>query len=104
MIMKATSRLDRLYVQLLKENPEWAASERREEMNHFMARLIFCFFSEDTSIFAGDDLFTNTVNQMSERDSSNTHDVISEIFRAMNTPIAERNEAEITRWATSFLM
>ncbi|MDA9281648.1 lactate dehydrogenase [Pseudomonadales bacterium] len=100
--VKATSRLDRLYVQLLKENPEWAASERREEMNHFMARLIFCFFSEDTSIFAGDDLFTNTVNQMSERDSSNTHDVIGEIFRAMNTPIAERNEAEITRWANQF--
>ena len=31
--VKATSRLDRLYVQLLKENPEWAASERREEID-----------------------------------------------------------------------
>jgi hypothetical protein len=27
-------------------------------MNHFMARLIFCFFAEDTDIFNGDGLFT----------------------------------------------
>jgi hypothetical protein len=34
-------------------------------MNHFMARLIFCFFAEDTDIFHGDGLFTATVEQMS---------------------------------------
>ena len=28
-------------------------------MNHFMARLIFCFFAEDTDIFNGDGLFTD---------------------------------------------
>ena len=47
-------------------------------MNHFMARLIFCFFAEDTDIFHGEGLFTKTVEQMSERDSSNTHEVIGE--------------------------
>src|SRR5690606_27220623 len=31
-------------------------------------------------------LFTRTVEQMSARDSSDTHEVIGEIFRAMNTP------------------
>ncbi len=30
-------------------------------------------------------LFTDTIAQMSERDSSNTHEVIGELFRAMNT-------------------
>jgi hypothetical protein len=40
-------------------------------MNHFMARLVFCFFAEDTDIFNGEGLFTHTVEQMSERDSSN---------------------------------
>ena len=49
--IKATGRLNRLYVELLKENPEWGAADRRPEMNHFMARLIFCFFAEDTDIF-----------------------------------------------------
>lgn len=100
--VKATSRLNRLYVQLLSDNPDWATGERREDMNHFMARLIFCFFAEDTSIFAGSDLFTDTIEQMSERDASNTHEVISEIFRAMDTKIADRNESAIKRWASDF--
>ena len=64
-------------------------------MNHFMARLIFCFFAEDTDIFTGDDLFTATIEQMSERDSSNTHEVISELFRAMNTKTKDRAAASI---------
>ena len=100
--VKATSRLNRLYVQLLSDNPDWATGERREDMNHFMARLIFCFFAEDTSIFAGCDLFTDTIEQMSDRDASNTHEVISEIFRAMNTKIADRSESAIKRWASDF--
>ena len=49
--IKATGRLNRLYVELLKDNPEWGTAERRHDMNHFMARLIFCFFAEDTDIF-----------------------------------------------------
>lgn len=97
--IRATSRLNRLYVELLKDNPEWGAAERRHEMNHFMARLIFCFFAEDTDIFNGSGLFTDTIEQMSARDSSNTHEVISEIFRAMNTKYAHREESNIPRWA-----
>ncbi|MEZ5714389.1 MAG: DNA methyltransferase [Paracoccaceae bacterium] len=67
-----------------------------------MARLIFCFFAEDTDIFNGDNLFTATIEQMSARDSSNTHEVISELFRAMNTKIADRAGARIPRWANVF--
>ena len=50
--IRATSRLNRLYVELLRNNPDWSAAERRPDMNHFMARLIFCFFAEDTEIFS----------------------------------------------------
>jgi hypothetical protein len=69
--IRATSRLNRLYVELLKDNPEWGTAERRPDMNHFMARPIFCFFTEDTDIFNGTGLFTATIEQMSARDSSN---------------------------------
>lgn len=100
--IRATSRLNRLYIELLKDNPEWGTAERRHEMNHLMARLIFCFFAEDTDIFSGTRLFTDTVEKMSERDSSNTHQVISEIFRAMDTKIAERPNAQLPRWADAF--
>jgi MmeI, DNA-methyltransferase domain/MmeI, N-terminal domain/MmeI, helicase spacer domain/MmeI, target recognition domain len=99
--IRATSRLNRLYVELLKDNPDWGAAGRRHDMNKFMARLIFCFFAEDTGIF-GNGLFTGTVEQMSARDSSNTHDVISTLFQAMNAKPVDRAAANIPRWADTF--
>lgn len=39
---------------------------------------------------------------MSARDSSNTHEVIGEIFRAMNTKIPDRATAKIRSWADGF--
>jgi hypothetical protein len=68
--VRATGRLNKLYVELLRENPAWATDERRSDMNHFMARLVFCFFAEDTDIFNGTGLFTQTVDQMSASDGS----------------------------------
>ncbi len=100
--IRATSRLNKLYIELLKDNPEWGSAERRHDLNHFVARLIFCFFAQDTGIFSGSDLFTNTIEQMSERDSSNTHLIIGELFRAMNTDTANRSSEKIPRWAEAF--
>jgi hypothetical protein len=104
--IRATSRLNRLYVELLKDNPEWGTEYRRPDMNHFMARLIFCFFAEDTDIFprggAGRPLFTSTVETMSARDSSNTHEVVERIFLALNRKSADREAAGIPRWADTF--
>ena len=100
--IKATGRLNKLYIELLKDNPDWARADRRHDMNHFMARLIFCFFAEDTDIFHGDDLFSKTVEQMTARDASDTHLVIAEVFRAMDTKLAEREAAGIKRYANQF--
>ncbi|WP_424970238.1 class I SAM-dependent DNA methyltransferase [Dinoroseobacter sp. S76] len=100
--IKATGRLNRLYVELLKDNPEWGTADRRHDMNHFMARLIFCFFAEDTDIFTEADQFTATIERMSEKDSSNTHEIISELFRSMNTKVADREKEGIARWANNF--
>lgn len=100
--IRATSRLNRLYMTLLQDNPDWAKAERRTDMNHFMARLIFCFFAEDTDIFHPSYRFTATVEKMSAGGADNTADVISELFRAMNTPLAKRQEEGIARWADGF--
>jgi hypothetical protein len=97
--IKATGRLNKLYVELLKDNPDWATPERRHDLNHFMARLIFCMFAEDTGIFLGNRLFSATVERMSENQSSNTHEVIAELFRAMNTKIADRAAGNFRPWA-----
>lgn len=100
--IRATSRLNRLYVELLKDNPEWGAAERRHDMNKLMARLIFCFFAEDTDIFVGKGRFTKTVAQMSAKDSSNTHEVLATLFRTMNTKREDRAFTKIPRWAEDF--
>ena len=108
--IKATGRLNRLYIELLKDNPQWATAARREDLNHFMARLIFCFFAEDTDIFHGEGLFSSTVEQMTAGDPSKTGEVISELFRAMNISIRHegkisnfhRDAAGIRSWANVF--
>ncbi|WP_343663241.1 class I SAM-dependent DNA methyltransferase [Paraburkholderia tropica] len=103
--VRATGRLNKLYLELLRENPDWATDERRQDMNHFMARLIFCFFAEDTGIFDGRGLFTKTVDRMSDAASGNTHEVIGTIFRAMNVPTKDssaRANAKIPGWADAF--
>ncbi|WP_411878177.1 class I SAM-dependent DNA methyltransferase [Polaromonas sp. YR568] len=102
--VRATGRLNKLYVELLRENPDWASNERRPDMNHFMARLVFCFFAEDTDIFNGAGLFTRMVDQMSDRDGGNTHAVLSEIFRAMNMKVADRPTAlpRLPGWINGF--
>lgn len=100
--IRATSRLNRLYVELLKDNPAWGTAARRPDMNHFMARLIFCFFAEDTDIFNKPLLFTSTVQTMSASDASNTHEVISTVFRAMNVKGVDRRPRAFPRWAEAF--
>jgi hypothetical protein len=100
--IKATARLNRLYVQLLRDNTDWGTAERRNDMNHFMARLIFCFFAEDTDIFIKPDLFIGTIEQMADRDGSNIHEIISELFRSMNTKFEDRDAENIARWARPF--
>ncbi len=98
--VRATLRLNKLYVTLRSDNPDWGS--RGHDMNHFMARLIFCFFAEDTDILVGENLFTETVNTFAARDGSNTHEVIGEIFRAMNVPIKDRAAANLPNWANQF--
>lgn len=100
--VRATGRLNKLYVELLTHNPDWDTDERRSDMNHFMARLIFCFFAEDTDIFHGDSLFTRTVDRMSAPDGSNTDAVLGTLFTAMNLKSDDRPSAGLHGWALAF--
>ncbi len=100
--IRATGRLNRLYMELIKDNPDWASPERRHEMNHFVTRLIFCFFADDTNLFNSPKLFAKTIETMSMADSSNTDFVISEIFRTMNVPAGERDKHGVQRWTRDF--
>lgn len=102
--IKATGRLNKLYIELLKDNPDWATDARRPALNQFMARLIFCFFAEDTGIFLGENLFTATLHKMTDSQAGNTHEVLGELFRAMATDTRDgkRAAADIKSWADVF--
>ena len=100
--IKATGRLNRLYVELIRHNPGWDGAARREGLNHFFARLIFCFFAEDTGIFHGDGRFTHTLTQMTDGDGTDTAFVLGEIFRAMDLRPEARDAAKLRPWAEAF--
>ncbi|WP_127159315.1 class I SAM-dependent DNA methyltransferase [Xanthomonas arboricola] len=100
--VRAAGRLQKLYVELLANNPEWGTEERRADMNHFMARLIFCFFAEDTDIFDGVGTFTRTVREMADADGSDTHEVLEALFGVMNLKMADRGSASIPDYAKPF--
>ena len=48
------------------------------------------------------ELFTRTIEQMSDSQSVNTHGVLSEMFRAMATPIEARHAGSFRPWADTF--
>lgn len=99
--IKATGRLNKLYVELLKDNEDWGTQARRPELNQFMARLIFCFFAESTGIFLPR-LFTETIRTMTDPSGANTHEVISELFRVMDTRREDIKVRNFRSWAESF--
>ena len=102
--IKATGRLDKLYVALLQDerNKDWAEEKNRERFNHFMAQLIFCFFAEDTGIFDGDNLFSQTVEKMSHGDPNLTQEVITTIFAAMNLDPRKGERKDVRPYANKF--
>lgn len=81
--IKATARLAKLYDAILEANPEWVGNDHTHELNLFMTRMLFCFFAEDTSIFAKD-LFTSTLMDLTPEDGADTSSVLETIFAAMN--------------------
>ncbi|MDE6236450.1 MAG: class I SAM-dependent DNA methyltransferase [Muribaculaceae bacterium] len=54
-------------------------------LNVFMSRLLFCFFAEDTGLFPGENLFTNTIKTHTKEDGSDLAEFIDRAFLAMST-------------------
>ena len=100
--VRATTLLNRLSADLLDANPDWNAAARREDLDRFMARLVFCLFAEDIHVFPGEGLFTATLEGTTAADASNTRDVLSDVFRAIDTPPDRRAEAGLPDHARPF--
>ncbi len=85
----------------MKDNEDWGTDARRPELNQFMARLIFCFFAESTGIFLPH-LFTETIRQMTDPSGANPNEVISELFRVMDTKREDLKARNFRPWAVQF--
>lgn len=80
----AAYKMGELYDLLVEENPEWL-KEGSHQLNIFLARLLFCFFAEDTGIFEKKNLFTETLVNNTKVDGSDIKEFLSLLFDKLNT-------------------
>ncbi|GAA4784054.1 DNA methyltransferase [Microbacterium gilvum] len=83
--VKAAERMGKLFDELLHANPGLLEQPHgRHALNLFFTRLLFCFFAEDTGIFA-ENQFTNAVGSHTLADGSDTAAFLTDLFTALDT-------------------
>lgn len=83
--VKAAVRMGKLFDELLHANPGLLEQPHgRHALNLFFTRLLFCFFAEDTGIFA-ENHFTNAVASHTHSDGSDTAEFLTNLFTALDT-------------------
>lgn len=95
----AAYKMAQLYDLLIHENP--AIYHSRESVHHlniFLSRLLFCYFAEDTEIFEGESIFTNTLVQHTEQNGSDTHLFLNRLFDKLNA----ENDKSFPHFLTAF--
>lgn len=82
----AAYKMATLYDKLIEANPDiYQSKERIHHLNVFLSRLLFCFFAEDTGIFAEDSIFTNTLVQHTQKNGQDTHLFLDKLFNRLNS-------------------
>lgn len=80
----AAYELAKLYDRLLEDNPHLREGHSHE-LNLFLARLLFCFFAEDTGIFETLNIFTSAITQNTQSDGSGVDLFLHDLFVRLNT-------------------
>lgn len=80
----AAYKLGELYDILVVDNPDWIA-KGSHQLNIFLSRLLFCFFAEDTGIFAVKSIFTEALANNTKADGSDVDAFLSLLFAKLNT-------------------
>lgn len=89
--IRAAQRMGKLFDALRRDNPTMPP----HDLNVFMARLLFCLFAEDSSIFESKDLFTNFIASVSQEDGSDLQGILKRLFAVMNTPMDAPSRSEL---------
>lgn len=95
----AAYKMAQLYDLLITQNPNvYNSKESIHNLNIFLSRLLFCFFAEDTEIFDGDSIFTNTLYQHTNENGSDTHLFLNRLFDRLNTENTKGFPAHFTQF------
>ncbi len=96
--IKAAQKMGELYDALKKNN----AALSDHDMNVFMARLLFCFFAEDSGIFPQEAQFTHYISEHAAADGSDLHEHIGRVFRILNTPEDDALRQQVSHTLAAF--
>lgn len=94
--VRATRFISRFHDAVRDANPSWTTEADRHALNIFMARILFCLFSDDVGIF-DKDVFETTVRQ-SNVDGSDLAVFLESAFKYMDTP-PEKRSSETRPWS-----
>ena len=86
--IKAAEKMAKLFDEIKKDNLN-NSEEFKHELNVFMARLLFCFFAEDTNLF-DEDIFTNGISSYTIEDGSDLDEFFDKLFLLLNQSDSQR--------------
>ncbi len=92
---KASEKMAKMYDILVQENPG-IYDDGGHNLNIFLSRLLFCFFAEDTDIFPIEGMFTDTLEQHTQKDGTDTHTFLDRLFKVLNTKDNSKEAAHFT--------
>ena len=95
----AAYKMAQLYDLLITHNPNvYNSKESIHNLNIFLSRLLFCFFAEDTEIFEGDSIFTNTLYQHTTENGNDTNLFLDRLFDRLNSETTKGFPAHFTQF------
>lgn len=90
---KAAEKLAKLHDELRAYN-EFSTESDLHDLNIFIARLLFCFFAEDSGIFEKD-LFTSSIIRYTNPDGSDISKYLDEAFNIMDLKVRREDTSKI---------
>ena len=95
----AAYKMGQLYDLLITQNPNvYNSKESIHNLNIFLSRLLFCFFAEDTEIFEGDSIFTNTLYQHTNENGNDTNVFLNRLFDRLNSETSKGFPAHFSQF------
>ncbi len=80
----ASYELAKLYDILIDDNAELLHGNSHQ-LNIFLSRLLFCFFAEDTGIFATEGMFSDAIANHTKENGSDVHLFFTDLFKKLNS-------------------